>query len=299
MRSPDQATTAANANRSRFDFEAIGTHWQIETPEALTSSVQAAIADRVEFFDHTYSRFRSDSLVSRLASGTDEVQFPEDAPALFDLYARLYAATDGAMTPLAGASLERLGYDRAYRFTASGPPLRSPRWEDVLTVSGSRVKLTVPSMLDVGAAGKGHLVDIVGGILRASAVNEFLINASGDILKSGGLPDRVALEHPYDSTKAIGIVELTGGAICASASNRRIWGEGLHHVVDGLTGEPVREVVATWVLAEEAITADALATALFFVDAERLESDFDFRYVRMLTDGRADYSVDLPGELFR
>ena len=35
-------------------------------------------------------------------------------------------------------------------------------------------------------------------------------------------------------------------AIAASAANRRAWGDGLHHVLDAVTGEPVRGVVATW-----------------------------------------------------
>jgi thiamine biosynthesis lipoprotein len=45
--------------------------------------------------------------------------------------------------------------------------------------------------------------------------------------------------------------------------------------------------------------ADALATALFLVPPEVLEDAYDFRYVRMRTDGVASWSPDLPGELFR
>ncbi len=49
--------------------------------------------------------------------------------------------------------------------------------------------------------------------------------------------------------------------------------------------------------ADMALHADALATALFFVGADRL-ADFDFRYVRMFTDGSVEFSADLPGRLF-
>ena len=57
---------------------------------------------------------------------------------------------------------------------------------------------------------------------------------------------RIGLEHPYDATRAIGVVELRDGAMCASAVNRRVWGEGLHHVLDARTGLPVRTWAATW-----------------------------------------------------
>jgi thiamine biosynthesis lipoprotein len=45
--------------------------------------------------------------------------------------------------------------------------------------------------------------------------------------------------------------------------------------------------------------ADALATALFFVGPEALADAYAFEYVRMRTDGVADWSAGLPGEVFR
>ena len=45
------------------------------------------------------------------------------------------------------------------------------------------------------------------------------------------------------------------------------------------------------------VAADGLATALFVTAPECL-SDFEFSWVRMLADGRVQWSKDLPGELF-
>ena len=87
-------------------------------------------------------------------------------------------------------------------------------------------------------------------------------------------------------------------ALCASAVNRRSWGEGLHHVLDARTGRPTSDVVATWVIAGEALVADALATALFFVPPARLMPEFDFTFVRVNADGRIESACDLPGEMF-
>lgn len=323
--------------RHTLDFDAIGTRWQIETDTPLDDATRAAVAERIERFDRTYSRFRPDSLVSRLARDGGRVEFPADAVPLFDLYDRLSALTEGAVDPLVGRELERLGYDADYSF-APHPEraAESRRWEDVPR-EGSVVDLSAPALLDVGAAGKGHLVDIVSDLLVEHGYERSVVDGSGDMrhrlgaseagsaagsatasvsvpgsasasvpgtasepgtVHAAGRPIRVALEHPLDATQAIGVAELGEGALCASAGNRRAWGDGVHHILDARTGRPAREVIATWVIAATALEADALATALFFTGAHRLATGFHFSAVRMFADGRAEISRDFPGELF-
>lgn len=101
-----------------YKFDAIGTGWEIETNEPLASRLQERIHKRIEQFDYTYSRFRSDSLVSQIAGAPHggRFEFPADSIALFDLYDRLYTLTKGAVDPLVGRDLELLGYDRTYSF---------------------------------------------------------------------------------------------------------------------------------------------------------------------------------------
>jgi thiamine biosynthesis lipoprotein len=225
-------------------------------------------------------------------------ELPAEAAALGDLYRTLHGITNGAMTPLIGASLERLGYDAAYSLLPAGTALPAPRWEDILDWDGTVLTTSAPLVLDIGAAGKGQLVDLLAAELNASGVGGFLIDASGDLLNSGPEPVTVALEHPYDPAKAIGTVSLAAGAICASAANRRAWGDGLHHVLDGTTGSPVRTSVATWAMAESTMLADALATALFFVPGADLERTFEFSWLTVFSDGSAAYSAGFEGTLF-
>ena len=253
---------------------------------------------RVEAFDRAYSRFREDSLVTRIATTPGSYELPADAAPLFDLYRRLYEATGGALTPLVGRALETMGYDRAYSLRAGPERAAVPRWEDAVAWNGRELTTVRPVVLDVGAAGKGYLVDIVGGVLAAGGVTAFVIDASGDIVHRGDVPLRVGLEHPLDSTRAIGVVELSNGSLCASASNRRAWGDGLHHIIDATTGLPVRSVIATWAVAATGLEADGLATALFLAEPSVLAEHFDFDYVRMFADGRVDSSPTLNGDLF-
>ena len=281
-------------------FDAIGTRWQIDTAEALPADVVEAVSARCEAFDRTWSRFRTDSLVARIEARPGRYELPEEAPRLLELYRTLYERTGGVVSPLVGRALEQLGYDRGYSLRPAASVTPVPRWEDAIRWDGTAIETVTPVVIDVGAAGKGLLVDIVGELLTDAGIAEFTIDASGDILHSARDPIRIGLEHPRDARKAIGVATLAHGALCASASNRRAW-PGAHHIVDAITGLPTQNVVATWVTAATAMVADALATALFFVDPATLAPELvvgdDFDYVRMRRSGEIDHSSGFEGEL--
>lgn len=290
--------TTPLAAGSTWTFDAIGTSWAIETASALDSVARDAVSNLVECFDREWSRFRDDSLVSVLAEGrVASVPAPSDADAMLSLYDELDAATAGAVNPLIGEALARLGYDARVSLVSSGDPAPAPPWRETLTWDDGRVAVARPVTIDVGAVGKGRLVDLVLDTLRDRVDGDIVVDASGDLALRGA-PVRVALEHPYDATRAIGVVTVTDGALCASAINRRAWGEGLHHVLDARTGAPVRAFAATWALADTAMRADALATALFFDGGPELAAAWDAHWVRMSTDGRVEWSPAFPGEIF-
>jgi thiamine biosynthesis lipoprotein len=304
--------------KAELTFEAIGAPWQIETPDVLPESLVDAIHTRIDEYDATYSRFRDGSLVSRIAAGQGTWQFPSDAAPLFALYRRLYDATGGTLTPLVGRRLELLGYDRNYTLLPADELDQSrsrtviSRWDDVMHWDETSATLTTsePVVIDVGAAGKGYLVDIIAGMLRDAGIEEYIVDGSGDLVHRGDEPVRVGLEHPFDPSLAIGVYELSNGALCASAPGRRAWGTalhpGLHHILDGISGEPTTKVAATWAAASTGLVADGLATALFFTPGAELEAAFGagsatethFQYVRMFPDSTVEQSPDFRGELF-
>lgn len=287
------------------EFEAIGTRWRMDTAAPLTASTIAAVDDVIDRFDREWSRFRADSVVAAPARQGGAVDAPRDATAMLDLAAEASRATNGAVNPLVGGALARRGYDAGYSLVDRGAEPAPRDWQRVLTWSDGRLALTEPATIDVGALGKGRLVDLVAGVLREASVTPFVVDASGDLLVHGlpeGAAERVALEHPNDPTRAIGVWEVSRGALCASAVNRRTWtghdGGGLHHLLDARTGEPVRTVVATWAVADDAMTADAAATALFFDGGDAFAAAHDVEWVRMTSAGRVEWSRGSTAELF-
>ena len=94
------------------------------------------------------------------------------------------------MDPLVGRDLELLGYDRTYSLTPDVAGIRihslaRPRWSKDIRREGAALVTQRPLVIDVGAAGKGYLVDIVASILREQGFTTFLVDASGDLLHIG------------------------------------------------------------------------------------------------------------------
>lgn len=281
---------------SVWRFDAIGTRWEIETTQELDDPLRRAISETIAAFDRDWSRFRPDSLVSTLAVSGGAADAPEDAVAMFDRFRELSRATTGAVNPLIGRSLDALGYDATYSLQAGDPVAAPADWTTRLTWSPTRIALTEPAMIDVGALGKGRLVDRVLALLD-DVPGDVVVDGGGDLATRGGAV-RVGLEHPLDTSKAIGVVTVQDGALCASAITRRAWGDGLHHVLDARTGAPIRTWAATWALAPDTMTADAAASALFFEGGAELAARWGVDWVRMSTDGRSERSPGSPFELF-
>src|SRR5690606_33699303 len=140
-----------------LEFEAIGTRWQIDTADPIGTELDSALHERIDSFDATWSRFRDDSLVAEISRKPGAWELPAEAATLFELYRRLYEATDGAMSPLVGRALETLGYDRAYSLRPSEPSRPVPAWDDAVSWDGRVLTTLRPVLLDIGAAGKGYL----------------------------------------------------------------------------------------------------------------------------------------------
>lgn len=277
-------------------FDAIGTTWRIDTSSPLDETARAEVGAIVDSFDSAWSRFREDSIVTTLSRG-GEVQAPPDAAAMLDAYVVLDAATSGAVNPLVGEALARRGYDAAYSFDDRGAVSAPANWRDLLQWDDGALRVEAGVTIDVGALGKGRLVDLVLDAVLPYARGAAVVDAGGD-LRVRGTTQRVGLEHPYDTSRAIGVWKLGEGALCASAVNRRAWGDGLHHVLDARTGAPVRQYAATWAVAPDAMTADAVATALFFDGGPELAVDWGAEWVRVRTDGSVEWSPRSEAELF-
>lgn len=280
-----------------WEFDAIGTRWRIHTSETLPEADRAAVSAVIEDYDKTFSRFRTDSLVSRMAWDAGRWELPAYASDLLGLYKLVSAVTDGAVNPLVGASLSHLGYGADITLEAQPGTLPAPQFKDVCTVNGRELTTSEPITLDVGALGKGQLADLVLARLKDAGHSDVAVDAGGDVACAGGAR-RLGVEDPADPTRVLAAVALTDGALCGSSTRRRAWQRGgsqgsedLHHVLDARTGSPVRGVTAAYASAPDAMTADAATTALFFASPNTVSDALGVETFVVYDDGRVAWSV--------
>ncbi|KXA20047.1 hypothetical protein HMPREF3208_00886 [Gardnerella vaginalis] len=240
--------------RNVMAFErALGTGIIISSSVPISQRVQKRIRAFVEEYESVLSRFREDSLVSRMSRAEDggEFEFPTWAQPLFALYSEFYAATHGAFDACVGADLLALGYNNSVRFipqsaAGSGKNENSSSdswsnyrralpvtWADISQGGGGTTLCTnQPVQLDFGAAGKGYFVDFVTQIIKEELSEQlhedfdFLVNAGGDMracFSKENSQIKVALENPFDTTQAVGVASIASGALCASSSARKRW----------------------------------------------------------------------------
>lgn len=301
--------------------KALGTGLLISTARPVSAELRAEMERLIDGYEHVLSRFRADSLVTRIgdAEHGGHFDFPDWTGPLFDLYDTLHDVTRGAIDPCVGEDLIRLGYDPTLSFTVEagagerlGALRGRPVWgHDVVRSDVTTLVTHGPVHLDFGACGKGYLIDLLGGLL--GSFPEFVIDAGGDLLAHTSNPIRVALEDPDDSSRAVGVAEIRDGAFCASAPSRRHWEVAvderthlaIHHLLNAIDGLPAQQMEATWIAVRSTsvadyptAVADGLATALFVADPNELSSTFAFDCATLDADRHATISAGFPGRFF-
>ena len=286
-----------------FAFDAIGTKWQIEINQHIESSTQEEIKKEInttiEQFDSSYSRFKKDSLVTRMSQEAGTYTLPQNAEPMMSLYKQLYQISCGLFTPLIGNTISSTGYDADYSLIPQKNIQPTPAWQDIAIYNHPTLTLKKPTLFDFGAMGKGYLVDLIATILQTHNIHSYIIDASGDIAHKNKEEEalRIALQHPQDSTKAIGVIQLSNQSLCGSAGNKRAW-HNYHHIINPKTLSSPKNILATWVTANSTMLADALATYLFLLPAQDLVSQFDFEYAILDKDYTLERSPNFSAEIF-
>ena len=239
---------------------------------------------RLEALEAAWSRFRSDSEISTLHRRAGE--FVYVSAETFDLVAKASFArelTAGAFDPLLREPLERLGYDRTFadighadHDAVGAPPsaLWAPAVEDIaLDHAGQAVRLPVGFGFDPGGIGKGLAADILAVDALDRGAAGVLVSIGGDLRVAGTPPDMtswgVRLAEPAIGHDLDELLGLDHGAVATSTTKKRVWGDGLHHLLDPQTGRPHAAAadgsnpVLVTIVAGEAWYGDAMTKACF------------------------------------
>lgn len=242
---------------------ALGTTWWIEVFDDISTERRDGICNSIttllSSIENRFSRFREDALVGTLNRERTVVTTDADFKALIGHGRDMYRKTKGAFNILVGDALIARGYDSTYslitmeRAVEIGNPLID------IDYLHDTWRLSV-GLLDLGGIGKGWAIDQIAELLRNEGVVEFLINGGGDMYGTSehGAPITIYLEHPTEKNVYLGTTTIQNQGFAASSPHKRRWktseGETSH-----IIGE-VPDIDASFVIADDAVTADMLAT---------------------------------------
>jgi FAD:protein FMN transferase len=259
----------------RNEFKAMGTPCDIQLFAAndaeAKQATDAAIAD-VNRLEALYSRYRYDSFLSeinRVAAVGGSIKVDEETASLLDYAVTCYEQSDGLFDITSGI------LRRAWKFDQGKLPeqgaieslLDKVGWHKV-SWQKPVLSFSQPGMeIDFGGVVKEYAVDRAASLCQSLGIRHGVINLGGDIKVIGpradGSPWRVGIRHPRNRDALLDTISLYQGALASSGDYERciiIDGVRYGHVLNPLTGWPVRHLAAVSVVGDFCVVAGSAST---------------------------------------
>ena len=275
---------AGQAARFTYVSAHMGTTFRIvvyaEDAATARRGADAAFA-HVARLDSLFSDYRADSEIALLASHAGDGVF---VPVSLELWSILEDAqrwarrTDGAFDVTVGP------LTRLWRWSARRAELpEAERLSAARTASGfrhlaldpsaRRVRLDRPDMsLDLGGIAKGYAADAALRVLAKHGIETALVDAGGDLALGAPPPHEAGWLVALPNGDSVRLARA--GVATSGDAHRFVTLEGVRysHIVDPRTGLGVVNAPTVTVVAPDASTADALASALTVMNRASAEA---------------------------
>ncbi len=133
-------------------------------------------------------------------------------------------------------------------------------------------------LIDLGGIAKGAILEDSVQILRELGVNHAIVNIGGDLTVIGdvnGRPANIGIRSPV-AEKPLASLDVAGGETVVTSGNYEryveIGGQRYNHILDPQSGYPVEHTAAVTVVHDDAMLADAAATALMVGGAKEFDA---------------------------
>lgn len=149
---------------------------------------------------------------------------------------------------------------------------------DKVQAQGYTLTVDEGTLLDFGAIGKGFACDLIYTYLQNTKIDGAIVSVGGSIVAYGdynkkGDKWRVAVTHPRETDKYLGVISFDEGFVSTSGDYERYFeeiGKRYHHILDATTGYPSESgLISVTVVAESGIMSDALSTACLLVGEKK------------------------------
>jgi thiamine biosynthesis lipoprotein len=291
----------------RLRFEAMASRHEILVAcgdEARARAALRAAHDEVRRIEAKYSRYRPDSVISRInaaAGSLERIRIDAETAALLAFSARLHELSGGLFDVTSGP------LRHAWDFRAGREPTDEALERLLPLVGWPRVEWDERSVrlarrgmeLDFGGIGKEYAADRAQAVLAQAGIEHGLVNLAGDLrvldARDAGRPWTIGIQHPRVADATCAGVRLARGALATSGDYERFFitpdGRRCCHILDPRSGRPVTHWQSVSVILPSCAAAGALATIAMLLGADAP------RFLR--EQGAAYLAIDQSGRLHR
>jgi thiamine biosynthesis lipoprotein len=244
---------------------------------AAAAEFRNSVTAWTQDFERKYSRFRPDSIISRINTSAGVAPVPIDAElaGIFKLCDWFHWMTAGIFDPTLLPLLWLWDYHAERPVVPASDRIAAAKelvgWK-LVEHDASRVFLPHPGMgLDIGGIGKEYAVDRVVEMAMERGIENIMVDFGRDIRARGqppeGGPWRIGLEDPDDPGQCWCGIALPDRAVATSGDYARhfvVDGRRYGHILDPRTGCPVEnDSLAVSVVAATCTEAGILSTSAF------------------------------------
>jgi thiamine biosynthesis lipoprotein len=275
-----------------FSGETMGTTYHVKIAQASLgesqrSALHEAVHGALDHVNRTMSLYRDDSELARFNrhAGGAPLALSAELFEVFEAAASVSALTDGAFDITVAPLVADWGFGPDRRLAPPEPAaLRADRVAvdyRALQLHAARravTKARAGVRADLNGIAKGYGVDRAARVLEARGIDNYLVEAGGEVRARGANADgqawQIGIEQPDAwPQRAHYIAPLANGALATSGDYRIYYerdGRRYCHEIDPARAAPIEHGLASVsVVAADCMRADALATALIVLGLER------------------------------
>ena len=236
-------------------YQALGTRFWIEVydEDINVDAIASTLISCIDEFENKYSRFDDASFLNMHT--LEDLLKDEEAGDILEKSFVFMRESDGVLNIFIKDKLEEKGYGIKHEVNKNN--------------------------IDLGGIGKGYLIDKLASILKVKFnLKYFLINGGGDMYMTSDneIPIDIYMQHPVNDDEYIYKISLKDQAFTASSSFKRKWIKSNNksdydkfdndisdsdNTVNHFISPDSTEVwSASYVIADDAMTADVYATVL-------------------------------------
>lgn len=289
-----------------------GTSYHITYENSKGKDYSDDIKTILNDFNKSLSIWDSTSIISRINNNDPTVIADDWFVTVFKKSTEINRISGGAFDITVGPVV------RAWGFSTAPVAKHEPAYIDSLLqfVGMEKVKLekrkvikAAPGVqIDMNGLAQGYSVDIVCDFFDRKGIKNYMVEIGGEIRATGknasGKNWKIGIDKPVDGNMQPGdllqaIIEIDNKSVSTSGNYRKFYIENgikYSHTIDPKTGRPARNtLLSATVIANDCITADALATSFMVLGVEKgkqlLEKLQGIEVLFIFSDQQGGYQV--------